>query len=170
MYYDTDLGQHFVTTAVRSQRPTWSTVDCDLSDMCIVWHGTLCDGWAVSRDGHRILVEFSKNRKPYRRRYCRTWKTGQAGSCLASIKASQNVGNHGMIFRFSSIWTLRCTPKGHGAYLALFVSLKAQLSRCHVYYKNKLHSSCEIEDFVETHLCKLCVILRSRVLRVVCSQ
>ena len=24
----------------------------------------------------------------------------------------------------------------------------------------KIHSSCEIEDFVETHLCKLCVILR----------
>ena len=34
--------------------------------------------------------------------------------------------------------------------------------------KIKIHSSCEIEDFVETHLCKLCVILRSRVLRVVC--
>ena len=29
----------------------------------------------------------------------------------------------------------------------------------------KIHSSCEIEDFVETHLRKLCVILRSRVLR-----
>ena len=26
--------------------------------------------------------------------------------------------------------------------------------------KLKIHSSCEIEDFVETHLCKLCVILR----------
>ena len=30
--------------------------------------------------------------------------------------------------------------------------------------KIKIHSSCEIEDFVETYLCKLCVILRSRVL------
>ena len=29
-------------------------------------------------------------------------------------------------------------------------------------------ASCEIEDFVETRLCKVCVILRSRVLRVVC--
>ena len=28
-----------------------------------------------------------------------------------------------------------------------------------VYYKMKIHSSCEIEYFVETHLCKLCVIL-----------
>ena len=31
----------------------------------------------------------------------------------------------------------------------------------------KIHSSCEIEDFVEIHLCKLCVILRSRALRVI---
>ena len=36
--------------------------------------------------------------------------------------------------------------------------------------KIKIHSSCEIEDFVETHLCKLCVILQSRVLRVVCPH
>ena len=36
--------------------------------------------------------------------------------------------------------------------------------------KIKIHSSCEIEYFVETHLCKLCVIIRSRVLRVVCPQ
>ena len=28
--------------------------------------------------------------------------------------------------------------------------------------KMKIHSSCEIEDFVETHFCKLCVILRTR--------
>ena len=38
--------------------------------------------------------------------------------------------------------------------------------------KIKMHSSsCEIEDFVyKLHLCKLCVILRSRVLRVVCPH
>ena len=36
--------------------------------------------------------------------------------------------------------------------------------------KIKIHSICEIEDFVETHLCKLCVILRSRALRVVCPH
>ena len=36
--------------------------------------------------------------------------------------------------------------------------------------KIKIRSSCEIKYFVETHLCKLCVILRSRVLRVVCPH
>ena len=36
--------------------------------------------------------------------------------------------------------------------------------------KIRIHSVCEIEDLVETHLCKTCVILRSRVLRVVCPH
>ena len=36
--------------------------------------------------------------------------------------------------------------------------------------KIKIHCSCEIEYFVGTHLRKLCVILRSRVLRVVCPH
>ena len=44
------------------------------------------------------------------------------------------------------------------------------LACCGVIIKIKIHSSCEIEYFVETHLCKLCVILRSRVLRVVCPH
>ena len=39
---------------------------------------------------------------------------------------------------------------------------------CNNIIKIKIHSSCESEDFVETHLCKLFVILRSRVLQVVC--
>ena len=48
-----------------------------------------------------------------------------------------------------------------------------QLESIFIFYsiiKIKIHSSCEIEDFVETHLCKLCVILRSRALRVVCPH
>ena len=49
----------------------------------------------------------------------------------------------------------------------------ARISFCILYLdKNKTHheySSCEI-DFVEIHLGKLCVILRSRVLLVVCPH
>ena len=42
--------------------------------------------------------------------------------------------------------------------------------RCSGIYttKIKMHSSCEIEDIVESHVWKLCVKLRSRVIRVVC--
>ena len=36
------------------------------------------------------------------------------------------------------------------------------------HYKIK-NVSCEVEDFVKIHLCKLCGILRSRVLRVLCD-
>ena len=36
----------------------------------------------------------------------------------------------------------------------------------YVYKVKKNTDSCEIAGFVEAHLCKLCVILRSRVLRI----
>ena len=41
---------------------------------------------------------------------------------------------------------------------------------CEYVTEVNVHSSCEIEDFVEARLCKLCVVLRSRVLRVVCAH
>ena len=37
------------------------------------------------------------------------------------------------------------------------------------YYKNKIHSSCEIEDFVQTHLCKLCDTSIARITGCVCK-
>ena len=59
-------------------------------------------------------------------------------------------------------------------YLVVYMILCVVCERatCDIIYiiKIKIHSSCEIEDFVETHLCKLCVILRSRALRVVCPH
>ena len=44
------------------------------------------------------------------------------------------------------------------------------LPRYHVkFIKINIHFGCEMEDFVETHLCKLCVILRSRIVLCVSS-
>ena len=55
----------------------------------------------------------------------------------------------------------------HLSYLRCFLYFKSSVATI-VNIKLKMRSSCEIEYFVETHLRKLCVILRSRVLRVVC--
>ena len=52
----------------------------------------------------------------------------------------------------------------------LITCLTAPLSYVSDNTRIKIHSSSEIEDFVETHLCKLCVILRSRVLLGVCPR
>ena len=41
-------------------------------------------------------------------------------------------------------------------------------SSAYIRVKIMIHSSCEVEDFFETHFCKLCVILRSRVLLGLC--
>ena len=48
----------------------------------------------------------------------------------------------------------------------IFVLLKIVIGTL----QKKMHTRCEIVDFVETHLCKLCVILRPRVLLVVCAH
>ena len=62
-------------------------------------------------------------------------------------------------------------------HVCIVFAIDCQLTSCCLVYihslyiiKIKIHSSCEIENFVETHLCKLCVILRSRVLWVVCPH
>ena len=34
----------------------------------------------------------------------------------------------------------------------------------------KIHSSCEIEDFVETHLCKLCVYIYTILANIICRK
>ena len=53
----------------------------------------------------------------------------------------------------------------------IFTSIgRGACTRVRVGYYKKNKNTCEIEDFVETHLCKLCVILRSRVSRVVCPH
>ena len=62
---------------------------------------------------------------------------------------------------------LRNTPVAR--FYKIFMSQNL-ISNSNNIMKIKIHSSCEIEYFVETHLCKLCVILRSRVLRVVCPH
>ena len=61
------------------------------------------------------------------------------------------------------------SEKKKSPYPVPFIAAVVLLYQVHL-MKIKIHSSCEIEDFVETHICKLCVILQSRVLRVVCPQ
>ena len=74
------------------------------------------------------------------------------------------------------ICKLRDTLAARLYYVLLFGDTAVYMPAMHVVaillfiIKIKIHSSCEIEDFVETHLRKLCVILRSRVLRVVCPH
>ena len=68
-------------------------------------------------------------------------------------------------------------PLTHSSFFIYFVNytlMTTQFLRCVTFttciIKIRIHSSCEIKYFVETHLCKLCVILRSRVLRVMCPH
>ena len=59
---------------------------------------------------------------------------------------------------------------GGDRYTILDVNLIRHRGDRPIYYRHKNTLSCGIEDFVETHICKLCVILRSRVLPVVCPH
>ena len=65
------------------------------------------------------------------------------------------------------IWPRNATALPTELYLITCFSSSVDSATTHI-IKIKIHSSCDIEDFVETHICKLCVILRSRVSRVVC--
>ena len=56
------------------------------------------------------------------------------------------------------------------AFLVGFSSLDGCVDYDHSCKYINIRSSCEIADFVETHLYMPCVILRSRVLRVVCPH
>ena len=55
--------------------------------------------------------------------------------------------------------------------LLLFIFFEEKLINIHI-VNMEIHSGQlgDIEDFVETHICKLCVILRSRVLLGVCPH
>ena len=66
-----------------------------------------------------------------------------------------------VVCRFISVAFAAQLPNGLGTHLVTVLIIFTD-----VYYekKKKIHSySCEIEDFGETHLCKLCAKLRSRV-------
>ena len=64
----------------------------------------------------------------------------------------------------------RCNEEGITTVTIWWDDVAIARESCITYLiKIKIHSSCEIEDFVETHLCKLCVILRPRVLLCVSS-
>ena len=93
--------------------------------------------------------------------------TAQQGNAICTSSSW-----HYQIARCTKSWASSfCPPSGA---LRTYVWNRGDTRRHHfrAWYiiKTKIHSSCEIEYFVETHLCKLCVILRSRVLRVVCPH
>ena len=54
--------------------------------------------------------------------------------------------------------------------LARTLQLLHVLNQCENSVKMNIHTTSEVGDFVQTHFCKLCGILRSRVLRVVCPH
>ena len=67
---------------------------------------------------------------------------------------------------------LTAVVEGYRQYFSTFRShsrMEEALTSIYI-IKIKIQSSCDIEDLIETHLCKLCVILRSRLLRVVCPH
>ena len=69
------------------------------------------------------------------------------------------------LFTYYSLFKLHSI---HGGSSTRFFSVGVCLDNHMLSYKIKTHSSCEIEYFVETRLCKLCVIFRSRVSLAVC--
>ena len=60
----------------------------------------------------------------------------------------------------------------HGTYRCMLWHVQLNnMTREYIYFlKINIHSSCEIEDFVDTHILKLCVVLLPRVSLGVCLQ
>ena len=125
--------------------------------------------WKHHTTSHNITYIYMDNFPPIHL-VVYLWNIGHLHNLTRSrqtlfLEASSSV--HPPPYYKNYLWKLKYTPPAMRS--NILSKLIFATYGVHI-IKIKIHSSCQIEYFVDTHLCKLRVILRSSVLRVVCPH